>query len=228
MVIWPNSTGMVPGWSPTKIVQMVMIGCISRSRGQNVGFQNAIFKNLLVWNYKAQSFQIWYIASSRSPLPIFGLLVVLCKWIHLDPWPFPQVSDRGHFGPSCFLYTCTFVVMLKHPTPHKYVCVFACLSVCLSVCLVLSCLVLSVSCLLCKGVNSDLVQHRILFCNAIDDGRKELRETIIELQGHSAFNRTRCSDVLTQCNYITCMLVNLNHDTFQNMKLVSLICRMLT
>ena len=53
MVIWPNSTGTVLGWSPTKIVQMVVIGWISRSRGQKIGFQNAIFKNLLVWNYKA-------------------------------------------------------------------------------------------------------------------------------------------------------------------------------
>jgi len=59
MGMWPNSTGMVPGWSPTKIVQMVLIGCISRSRGQKLGLQMAIFKNL-VWNYKAQSFQIWY------------------------------------------------------------------------------------------------------------------------------------------------------------------------
>jgi len=51
---WPkNFTGMIPGWSPTKVVQKVLIGCISRSRGQKVGFQNAIFKNLLVWNYKA-------------------------------------------------------------------------------------------------------------------------------------------------------------------------------
>jgi len=63
------------------------------------------------------------------------------------------------------------------------------------------------TCLLCNRVNSDLVQHRILFCNAIDDCRKELWKTIIELQGHSAFNRMRCSNLLTQCNYITCMLV---------------------
>jgi len=65
------------------------------------------------------------------------------------------------------------------------------------------------TCLLCNRVSSDLVQHRILFCNAIDDCRKELWETIIELQGHSAFNRMRCSDLLTQCNYITCMFVKL-------------------
>ena len=84
MVIWPNSTGMVPGWSPTKIVQMVLIGCICRSRGQKIGFQNAIFKNLLVWNYKAQSFYIWYIASSRGPLP---KLFKLCPWG--QNWPRP-------------------------------------------------------------------------------------------------------------------------------------------
>jgi len=37
------------------------------------------------------------------------------------------------------------------------------------------------TCSLCNRVNSDLVQYRILFCNAIDDCRKELWETIIEL-----------------------------------------------
>jgi len=78
MVIWPNLTGMVPGWSPTKIVQMVLIGCICRSRGEKIGFQNVIFKNLLVWNNKAQRFHIWYIiASSRGPLP---KLFKLCPW----------------------------------------------------------------------------------------------------------------------------------------------------
>jgi len=84
MVIWPNSTEMVPGWSSTKIVQMVLIGCICRSRGQKIGFQNAIFKYLLVWNYKAQSFHIWYIASSRGPLP---KLFKLCPWG--QNWPCP-------------------------------------------------------------------------------------------------------------------------------------------
>jgi len=84
MVIWPNSTGMVPVWSPTKIVKMVLIDWISRSRGQKVGFQNAIFKNLLVGNYKAQGFHIWYIASSWGPLP---KLFKLCPWVH--NWPSP-------------------------------------------------------------------------------------------------------------------------------------------
>jgi len=44
MGILPNSTEMVHGWSPTEIVQLVLIGCISTSRGQKIGFQNAIFK----------------------------------------------------------------------------------------------------------------------------------------------------------------------------------------
>jgi len=48
MEIRPNSTGMVRGWSPTEIVQMVLIGCISRSRGQKIGFRIAIFKKNLV------------------------------------------------------------------------------------------------------------------------------------------------------------------------------------
>jgi len=77
MGIWPNSTGMVPGWSLTKIVQMVLIGCICRSRDQKLGFQNAIFKNLLIWIYMAQGFHIWYIASSRGPRP---KLFKLCPW----------------------------------------------------------------------------------------------------------------------------------------------------
>jgi len=82
--MWPNSTGMVPGWSPTKIVQMVPIGCICRSRAQKIGFQNAFFKKLLDWNYKAQRFHIWYIASSRGTLP---KLFKLCPWG--KNWPCP-------------------------------------------------------------------------------------------------------------------------------------------
>ena len=45
MVILPNSIEMVPVWSATKIVQMVLIGCICRSRGQKIGLQKAfVFK----------------------------------------------------------------------------------------------------------------------------------------------------------------------------------------
>ena len=86
LVIWPNSTGKVPGWFSTKIVQMVLIGCIYRSRGQEIDFQNSIFKNLLVWNYMAQSFHIWDIASSRGLLP---KLFKLCPWG--QNWPRPWV-----------------------------------------------------------------------------------------------------------------------------------------
>ena len=60
---------------------LVLIGCIRRSRGQKIGFQNAIFKNLLVWNYKVQSFHIWYIASSRGPiLKLFKLCPCGQNW----------------------------------------------------------------------------------------------------------------------------------------------------
>jgi len=96
MGIWPNFTGMIPGWSLTEIVQMVLIGCINRSQGQKIGFQNAIFKNLLVWNYKAQGFHIW-----SSTNIWWTAFVVLCKWLHCDLWSFPQVSDPGIFVPSC-------------------------------------------------------------------------------------------------------------------------------
>jgi len=68
---------MIPGWSPIKVVQTVPVGCISRSRDQKIGFQNAIFKNLLVRHYKAQSFHFWYISSSRGPL---SKLFKLCPW----------------------------------------------------------------------------------------------------------------------------------------------------
>jgi len=47
-----------------KFFKLVLICWISRSRGQKISFQNEIFKNLLVLNYKAQGFHIWYIASS--------------------------------------------------------------------------------------------------------------------------------------------------------------------
>jgi len=81
MRIWPNFTGMIPGWSPIKVVQTVPVGCISRSRGQYIDFWNETFKNLLVWNNKAQSFYIWYITSSRGPLlKLFKLCPLGWNW----------------------------------------------------------------------------------------------------------------------------------------------------
>jgi len=98
MGMWPNSTGMVLGWSPTKIVQMVLIGWISRSRGPKIGLQIVIFKNL-VWLYKAQSFQIWYIASSRSSLPIFGYNNIMAS-----PWPLTFSSGEPPRALWAFLF----------------------------------------------------------------------------------------------------------------------------
>jgi len=63
---------MIPGCFPITVVQTVPVGCISRSRGQKLGFQNAFFKNLLVLKYKAQSSHIWCLTWSRGHLPIFG------------------------------------------------------------------------------------------------------------------------------------------------------------
>jgi len=73
----PYFTGMIPRCFSTKVVQLVLIGCISWSRCHNISFQIATFKNLLVWNYKAQSFHIWYIALSRGLIP---------KLFKLSPW----------------------------------------------------------------------------------------------------------------------------------------------
>ena len=77
MDILPNFTEIVPGWSYIKVVQTIPVGCISRSRGKKIGFQNAIFKNHLVRNYMAQSFHIWYLALSSGPLP---KLFKFCPW----------------------------------------------------------------------------------------------------------------------------------------------------
>jgi len=72
---------MIPRCSSTNVVQTVPVGRISWSRGQKIGFQNAILKNPLVWNYKAQSYHIWYIAISRGPLPkLFKLCPLGQNW----------------------------------------------------------------------------------------------------------------------------------------------------
>jgi len=71
MGIWPNSAEIIPGWG-TKIIQMIMISCISRSKGQKLGFQNAIFKKSSCLKRQGTEFHIWCITSSRGPLPIFG------------------------------------------------------------------------------------------------------------------------------------------------------------
>jgi len=71
-----NLMGMIV-WPISKTVQMVPVGCISRSQGQIIGFYvkkrflKCKYKNLLVryYMYKAQSLHIWYILSSTGYLP---------------------------------------------------------------------------------------------------------------------------------------------------------------
>ena len=72
---WPNLACMVLRWSSTKIIQMVQVHWISRSRELKIDFKNGNFKNLLLKNYRAKSFNILYFVSSNGPLPrLFKLL----------------------------------------------------------------------------------------------------------------------------------------------------------
>jgi len=91
---WPNITGMIHRCSSTKVVHAVRDGCISWSRNQIIGLQNAIFKNLLVWSLNDQSFQNWYITSFRGHLP---KLFKLC--------PLGQNWPR----PNCHNFTLNFI-----------------------------------------------------------------------------------------------------------------------
>ena len=50
---WPNLVGMILIWPSLKIVQMVLVHCISRSHRIEIDFQDENFKNLLIWNHKA-------------------------------------------------------------------------------------------------------------------------------------------------------------------------------
>jgi len=52
---WPYFIWMIPRCFSTKVVQTVLVGCISRSQGQKIGFQNAIWKHL-VWNTRPRAF----------------------------------------------------------------------------------------------------------------------------------------------------------------------------
>ena len=89
MGMWPNSTGMVPGWPPPKIVQMVLIGWISRFSKCNIQkcsclkLQGPELSNWVVSIIKKSSTNIWWTT-----------LVVLCKWLHLDPWPLTYSSGE--------------------------------------------------------------------------------------------------------------------------------------
>ena len=74
--ICPNSTGMVPWWSSTKIVQMVLIGCICRSWGQKEVFKMQL--SIIVFSETTWPRAFMFgITSSRGPLP---KLFKLCPW----------------------------------------------------------------------------------------------------------------------------------------------------
>jgi len=58
-------------------------------------------------------------------------LVVLCKWPHCDLWPFPQVSDPGPFGPSCyilFIYVMNMIICMFTWTFQEGSCILTGLS----------------------------------------------------------------------------------------------------
>jgi len=78
-----------------------LIGCIGRSQGQKKVF-NATFKNILVWNYKAQNIHIWYIASSRGSLP---KLFKLCPWGQNLPRPGGHHFTWNYIRKTCDLQT---------------------------------------------------------------------------------------------------------------------------
>ena len=71
---WLNFTGMISGWSLTKVVQTVPVGCLSRSQGI---FFSKFSKFFLAVSTRPRAFIFWYIAPSRGPLP---KLFKLCPW----------------------------------------------------------------------------------------------------------------------------------------------------
>ena len=86
---WPNFTGMLPGWSPIKVVQTGPVGCVSKVMGSINRFSNCNFQKSSCPKLKAQSFHIWFIASSIGSLP---KLFNLCSWG--QNWPRP---GKSHF-----------------------------------------------------------------------------------------------------------------------------------
>ena len=83
---WPNLAGMILIWPSLIILQMILVHCISRSHRLKIDFQDENFKNLLVWNQKAWSLDIWYVASPCKPLP---------SLFKLYPWGQKMAPPRG-------------------------------------------------------------------------------------------------------------------------------------
>ena len=56
-----SACAKMTGYYLSEVLFVCYFSYISRSQGKKIGSQNAIFKDLLVRNYKAQSFHIKYI-----------------------------------------------------------------------------------------------------------------------------------------------------------------------
>ena len=67
--ICPNFTGMILGWSSFKVVQMVLVHCISRSQELKIDFLTKNLKNLLVRNHWTYFHIILQKCSFCDPLP---------------------------------------------------------------------------------------------------------------------------------------------------------------
>ena len=80
----PNLTQMLLGWTSFKINHMVPVRCLIRSQELKIAQKSKIFKNLLLQNHKAYSFNIWYLSSPNEPLPSLYKL-----WPPDQKWPRP-------------------------------------------------------------------------------------------------------------------------------------------
>ena len=73
------------------LFKIVWVYCISRSHRLKIDFQDENFDNLLLYNHKAKSFDIWSVASPSGPLPS---LFKSCPWG--QKWPCSGLSHVLH------------------------------------------------------------------------------------------------------------------------------------
>jgi hypothetical protein len=74
-----NFTGMILRLSPLKVIQMVLVCCISFSWSLKKSFICQFKKKYLVWKNKTQNFDIRLMILSKSPLPKFAKFCLLCQ-----------------------------------------------------------------------------------------------------------------------------------------------------
>jgi len=105
MGIWLNFTGMIPGWSPIKVVQTVPVGCISRSQGQSIGFKIKLSKiSCLKQQGQVLSYLIYKIIkrSSTKVVQIMPLgFSIIGSTVTFDL--FLRWATLGPSGPSCLI-----------------------------------------------------------------------------------------------------------------------------